>query len=37
MIEKTNVQQIDFANYMWEYNLSHEADLRFSSSKLNVN
>ena len=32
-----NDQQIEFANYMWDYYLSHETDFRFSSPKLDVN
>jgi len=37
MIETMNEQQIEFANKMWDNNLSHETDLRFSSPRLNVN
>jgi len=37
MIETINEQQIKFANKMWEYNLSHETDLRFSSPRFDVN
>jgi len=36
-METTNEQQISFANKIREYNLSHESDLRFSSSRLDVN
>jgi len=31
MIGKMNEQQIELANNMQEYNLSHETDLKFSS------
>jgi len=34
MIDTLNKQQIEFANYMQEYDLSHDIDLRFSSPKL---
>jgi len=37
MIEAMNEQQIEFANKMWEYDLSHETDFRFSSPRLDVN
>ena len=37
MIETINEQQIKFVNKMQEYDLSHETDLRFSSSRLDVN
>jgi len=37
MIETINEQQIEFANKMGEYDLSHETDLRFSSHRLDVN
>jgi len=36
MIETINEQQVKFANKMWEYDLSHGTDLRFSSPKLDV-
>jgi len=37
MIETINEQQIEFVKKMWEYDLSHETDLRFSSPRLDVN
>jgi len=37
MIETMNEQQIEFANKIREYDLSHETDLRFSSHRLDVN
>ena len=36
MIETINGQHIAIANRMWEYDLSHETDLRFSSTRLAV-
>jgi len=36
MIETINKQQVEFANKMREYDLSHKTDLRFSSSKVDV-
>ena len=36
MIEIMNEQQMKFANKMWEYDLSHETNLRFSSPRLDV-
>jgi len=36
MIETMNKQQVEFANKMREYGLSHEIDLKFSSPKLDV-
>jgi len=37
MIKTMNEQQIEFANKMREYDLSHETKLGFSSSRLDVN
>ena len=37
MIETMNEQQVELANYMWEYDLSYETDLRFNSPKIDVN
>jgi len=37
MIETINNQQIEFANKMREYDLSHETNLRFNSPRLDVN
>jgi len=36
MIETMNRQQAEFEIKMWEFDLSHETDLRFSSPKLDV-
>jgi len=36
MIETMNKQQVEFANKMREYDLSHETNLRFSSPRLDV-
>ena len=36
MMETMNKQQVEFANKMREYDLSHETDLRFSSPILDV-
>jgi len=36
MIETMNKQQVEFANKMREYDLSHEINLRFSSTRLHV-
>ena len=37
MIEKINDQQIELANCIWEYDLSHEIDLGFSLPKFEIN
>jgi len=37
MIETMNEQQVKLANCMWEYDLSHETDLRVNFSALDVN
>jgi len=37
MIETMNEEQIEFANKMREYDLSHKTDLAFSSLRLGVN
>jgi len=37
MTETVNEQQIEFANYMQEYYLSHETNLKFSSPNFDVN
>jgi len=37
MIETINEQQIEFANKIREYDLSHETGLRFSTPRLDVN
>jgi len=36
MIETMNSQPVEFDIKMREFNLSHETDLRFSASKLDV-
>jgi len=36
MIEAINEQHIQIVNRMWEYDLSRETDLRFSSARLDV-
>jgi len=36
MIETMNKQQVEFANKMREYELSHETNLRFSSPRLDI-
>ena len=37
MIETIDEQHIKIVNSMWEYDLSRETDLRFSSTRLDVN
>ena len=37
MIETINKQQIEFANKMWEYDLSPKTDLSSSAPRLDVN